>query len=267
MFTKQTIRDINLKGKRVLVRAEFDVPIADGKVMDDYRIKLSLPTFRYLLEQRCEIVVLAHLGRPDGKVVPELSLRPVAERLRKLLQVSVSFVNDCIGEDVKKACGDLGPGKVLMLENTRFHPEEKENDKQFAETIVQDTGAEVFVAEDFGVAHRKQASVEAVAHLLPSVAGLLLEKEVNTITEVMHNPERPLVAIIGGAKIADKIDVLNQCIKMAEPWLILFWLPRGLMWPIACTIRPTYRWPKKSSEKPLPRLSGDVSSLLFRATA
>ncbi len=214
MFTKQTIRDIDLKGKTVLLRADYNVPVKDGKITDDYRIRQSLPTIQYLLKHDVKLIICSHLGRPEGKVNADYSLLPVAKRLQQLLGKPVEFASDCVGEPAKKAVDSLQPGGILLLENLRFHPEEEADDDAFAKQLA--GLAEVFVQDGFGVVHRAHASTDAVTRHLPSVAGLLVEKEVDTITNVMQKPERPLVAIIGGAKIADKIDVLQRCIKIAD---------------------------------------------------
>lgn len=214
MFTKQTIHDINLDGKTVLLRADYNVPLEDGKITDDYRIKQSLPTIQYLLDKNVKLIICSHLGRPEGKPSAEMSLFPVAKRLQKLLDKDVEFSTDCIGERAEKAARSLKPGQVLLLENLRFHAEEEANDEGFAKQLA--SLADVFVQDGFGVVHRAHASTEAVTHFLPSVAGLLLEKEVDTITNVMETPKRPLMAIIGGAKIADKIDILNRFIDIAD---------------------------------------------------
>ncbi len=216
-FDKKTIRDVELKGKRVLLRADYNVPVQGGKITDDYRIKQSLPTIKYIWEQYLSsIVIMSHLGRPDGKPNPEFSLKPVADRLAKLLDKPVQFVDDCVGADVAKVCKALKPGQILLLENLRFHAEEEKDDKEFAKALVSDTGAEVFVQDGFGVVHRAHASTYAVAKLLPAVAGLLLEKEVDTITTAMEAPERPLTAVIGGAKISDKVDLLRRFVHKAD---------------------------------------------------
>lgn len=215
MFTKQTVKDIELKGKKVLLSVDYNVPGDDkGAVTSDARIQASLPTLEYLLKQNCAVIIISHRGRPAGKVVPALSLKPVAPILGKLLKRDVQFVDDCIGDKAQKAKQALEPGQVLLLENTRFHSEEKADDNDFATQLAQHM--DVFVQDAFGNAHRKHASTDAITHHLPSVAGLLIEKEVDTITSVMSNPKRPLVAIIGGAKIADKIDVLNKFIEIAD---------------------------------------------------
>lgn len=213
-FNKQTVRDIDLKGKQVLLRVDYNVPIENGKVMSDYRITESVPTIAYLLEQGCSLVLISHLGRPEGKTDPRYSLKPAAECLSKLLGKPVQFAGDCLGTDTVMAAKSLAPGNLLMLENLRFYSEEEKNDKEFARQLA--SYAEVFVDDAFGVVHRAHASTEAVTHFLPSVAGLLLEKEVDTITQVMENPQRPLMAIIGGAKISDKITVLEKFIDIAD---------------------------------------------------
>jgi 3-phosphoglycerate kinase len=214
-FSKQTVRDIDLKGKRVLLRADYNVPLDDaGKISDDYRLQQSLPTIEYLLGQNVKLIICSHLGRPEGKPDPKLSLFPVARRLSELLKREVAFAPDCIGEPAQKAAEGLQPGQILLLENLRFHSQEEQNDDGFAKQLA--SLAEVFVQDGFGVVHRAHASTDAITHHLPSVAGLLLEKEVDTITSVMENPARPLAAIIGGAKIADKIEVLNKFIDIAD---------------------------------------------------
>lgn len=215
MFTKKTIRDIELEGKRVLLRADYNVPVDEhGNVTSDYRITQSVPTVKALLEQNVRLVICSHLGRPDGKSDPKFSLKPVVKRLSELLDREVLFVSDCIGSEAEKAVNALQPGQVLVLENLRFHPEEEKNDDAFAAELAK--WGDVFVQDGFGVVHRAHASTDAVTRHLPSVAGLLLEKEVNTITNVMTNPERPLTAIVGGAKIADKIEVLQKLIELAD---------------------------------------------------
>lgn len=214
-FKKKTIRDIDLKDKRVLLRVDYNVPLDEnGKITDDYRIKKSLPTVQYLLEQNAKIILCSHLGRPEGRVDKKYSLKPCAERLGKMLDKQVSFLEDCVGAEVEQSLKDLQPGSLVMLENVRFHPEEEANDEEFAKKLA--SYADVFVQDAFGVVHHPAVSVSELPKYLPAVAGLLLEKEVDTITEVMDNPKRPLMAIIGGAKISDKIDVLNSFIDIAD---------------------------------------------------
>lgn len=216
MFTKKAIRDIDLRGKKVLLRTDYNVPVEDGKITDDYRIQKSLPTIQYLLDQKATLIICSHLGRPKG-VDKKLSLEPVAERLGHLLKKPVQFAHDCVGEKVTETAGKLGSGEILLLENLRFHSEEEANDDGFAKQLASLAGeGGVFVQDGFGVVHRAHASTVAVTKHLPSVAGLLLETEVDTITDVMEKPDKPLLAIVGGAKIADKIDVLNRLIEIAD---------------------------------------------------
>ncbi len=215
-FNKKTIRDIDLKGKTILMRADYNVPLQNGKVTDDYRIKKSLPTIQYLLKQDCKIFIMSHLGRPDGHVDQKYSLAPIAKTLEKLLGKPIKFVEDCIGEPVEQASKVSGPGDIFLLQNVRFHIEEEQNNAEFAKQLADSCHADVFVQDCFGVAHRAHASIVAITHYLPAVAGLLLEKEVDTITNVMDKPNRPLMAIIGGAKISDKIEILNRFIDIAD---------------------------------------------------
>lgn len=215
MFTKKTIDDIDVQGKRVLLRADYNVPIGDGGVItDDFRIQQSVQTVKALLAKNVTLVICSHLGRPGGKPDERFSLEPVSKRLGELLGMPVAFVKECIGPEVDAAVQKLQPGQVLLLENLRFHPEEEKNDDAFAARLA--TYGEIFVQDGFGVVHRAHASTEAITHHLPSVAGLLLQAEVDTITRVMDAPERPLMAIIGGAKISDKIDVLERFIQIAD---------------------------------------------------
>lgn len=214
MFTKKTIKDIDLTGQTVLLRADYNVPLDDGKITDDYRIKQSLPTIQYLLDHNVKLIICSHLGRPSGPRDISCSLFPVAKRLQQILDRPVEFATDCVGEAATKAAAGIKPGQVLLLENLRFHPEEEANDDAFAAQLAK--LADVFVQDGFGVVHRAHASTEAITHHLPSVAGLLLEAEVDTITRVMLAPERPLMAIVGGAKIADKIDILHRFIEIAD---------------------------------------------------
>jgi phosphoglycerate kinase len=214
-FWKRTVREFDLHNKTVLVRADYNVPIAeDATIAGDYRIKQSIPTLRYLLEQNCKLVICSHLGRPGGKPNPKFSLAPVAKRLSELLDRHVSFVNDCVGKKVEEAVSNLHHGQVLLLENLRFHPEEENNDDGFAQALAR--YAEVFVQDGFGVVHRAHASTYGIPRHIPGVAGLLMEREAGTIADAMNDPERPLATIIGGAKISDKIDILNRFIDIAD---------------------------------------------------
>lgn len=215
MFTKQTITDWDFKKTpRVVLRADYNVPVKAGKITDDYRIKQSLPTIKYLLEQNVKLVIMSHLGRPSGPRDTANSLRPVAARLSRLLGKPVAFADDCIGPVAEKSAAALKSGEILLVENVRFHPEEERNDAKFAEGLAR--LGDVFVQDGFGVVHRAHASTEGITHQLPAVAGLLLAKEVDTITSVMEKPQRPLMAIVGGSKIADKIDILHRFIDIAD---------------------------------------------------
>jgi 3-phosphoglycerate kinase len=216
MFSKKTINDIDIEGKRVLLRADYNVPIENSKITSNYRITQSLATIKALQSKGCKIIICSHLGRPKDHSDIEFSLKPVAKELSKLLNQPIIFVPDCVGEEVSKAAENLSSGEILMLENLRFYPEEEANDEAFARNIVESTGAEIFVQDGFGVVHRAHASTDQIARKLPAVAGLLLEREVDTITDVMLAPKKPLLAIIGGAKIADKIDIIHKFIQIAD---------------------------------------------------
>lgn len=220
-FVKKTIKDVPLDHKVVLVRADYNVPLTPkGEIQDDYRITQSLPTLRYLMQQGCKVIICSHLGRPNGKVDPKFSLEPVAVRLGELLKEPVGFVPECVGDRVKVAIKHLRSGGVLLLENLRFHPQEEANDTQFAKKVAQSSGANYFVQDGFGVVHRAHASTDAITQFLPSVAGLLLEKEVSTITSVMNNPKRPFVVVLGGAKVSDKISLIEKFITLADQIII-----------------------------------------------
>lgn len=216
-FNKKTVRDIQIAGRRVLLRADYNVPLADGRVVEDYRLTQSLPTINYLLENGCNgLVIISHLGRPGGRRDTNFSLAPIAKHLEQLLDKKVGFVNDCVGETAERACARLKPGDILLLENLRFHPGEEQNDPAFVKEIVKTTGATQFVQDGFGVIHRAHATTDAITKLLPSVAGLLLEKEVISIEAALKNPSRPLTAVIGGAKISDKIELIKRFIELAD---------------------------------------------------
>ncbi len=217
MFTKQTINDIDLAGKQVLVRADYNVPLnKDGSIASDFRIQQSLPTLRALIKQGCKVVVCSHLGRPSGKDDALTSLKVVAKRLGELLGTAVQFMPDCVGDKTSTNTSNMKSGQVILLENLRYYQEEELNDEDFARVLATDTHAEVFVQDGFGVVHRAHASTDAITHYLPAVSGLLLEREVDIITNVMEKPERPLMAIIGGAKIADKIDIIYRFLDLAD---------------------------------------------------
>lgn len=216
-FPKKTLRDIPLRGKTILLRADYNVPLTrDGKVADDYRIRSSVPTVKKLLENGCKVVIISHLGRPDGKKDMAFTIEPAAQRLAELLGEPVRFVSDCIGHKVKMAVKRAPKRSVIVLENLRFYPGEEANDAEFARQLAGDSGADYFVQDGFGVVHRAHASTAAITQFLPSVAGLLLEREYVTITEAMKHPARPLVAFMGGAKVSDKIGVIEALIPVAD---------------------------------------------------
>ncbi len=217
-MNKKTIRDIAVDGRRVLVRVDFNVPLKNGAVADDTRIRAALPTLEYLLKHGAALIVCSHLGRPKGRVVPELRMDPVAERLAALLGRPVRKLDDCVGPEVEQAAAALRPGGIILLENTRFHPEEKKNDPAFARQLA--SLADLFVNDAFGTAHRAHASTEGVAHYLPAVAGLLMEKELEFLGKAVENPEHPYVAVLGGAKISDKIGVIESLLRRCDRLLI-----------------------------------------------
>lgn len=216
---KKTVRDLDVAGKKVLVRVDFNVPLNDkGEITDDTRIAASLPTIQYLLEQKAAVILMAHLGRPKGQVKPELSLAPVAKHLGKLLGKKILFAPDCVGEAAQAAASKLKPGHILLLENLRFHKEEEKNDMEFAEKLA--SLADLYVNDGFGVSHRAHASVEGVTHFLPAAAGFLLEKEIQYVGQAVTNPLHPFVAIIGGAKVSDKIGVISNLLDKVDTLLI-----------------------------------------------
>jgi phosphoglycerate kinase len=212
---KQSVRDIDVSGKRVLMRVDFNVPFdRNGKIADDSRISAALPTVSYLLEHGASVVICSHLGRPDGKVVESMRLAPVAERLAKLLGKDVQTAPDCVGPQAEAAAHALSPGEVLLLENLRFHPEEEKNDPGFARSLA--SLADVYVNDAFGTAHRAHASTAGVAAYLPAVAGFLMLKEVEELGNVLSNPARPMAAIIGGAKISSKLGVVTNLLQRVD---------------------------------------------------
>lgn len=216
---KKTVRDLDVAGKKVLVRVDFNVPLNDkGEITDDTRITASLPTIQSLLEQKAAVILMAHLGRPKGQVKPELSLAPVAKHLGKLLGKKILFAPDCVGEAAQAAASKLKPGHILLLENLRFHKEEEKNDMEFAEKLA--SLADLYVNDGFGVSHRAHASVEGVTHFLPAAAGFLLEKEIQYVGQAVTNPLHPFVAIIGGAKVSDKIGVISNLLDKVDTLLI-----------------------------------------------
>ncbi len=215
---KQTIQDIDVKGKRVLVRVDFNVSLDKGKVVDDTRIREALPTIQYLIKKQAKVILLSHLGRPKGEVVEKYRLDPVAKSLEKLLKQKIQKVNDCIGPEVQQTVENLKAGEVLLLENTRFHSVETENEPAFAAELA--SFGDFFVQEAFGVVHRDHASVTGIARLLPTVAGFLLQKEIVELSKLFKNPKKPLVLVIGGAKIDTKIGVLKQFLPLADTILL-----------------------------------------------
>ncbi len=218
MFNKKTIRDIDVKGKKVLVRVDFNVPLKETGVGDDTRIRAALPTIQYLLDQGAAVILCSHLGRPKGGPDPKYSMKPVADYLATLLKKPVAFAEDCIGPSAEAAAGKLKSGEVLLLENTRFHPEEEKNDMEMAKKLA--SLADLFVNDAFGTAHRAHASTEGVTHFLPGVAGFLLEKEIKYLGQAVADPKRPFVTIMGGAKISDKIGVIKNLLEKADTILI-----------------------------------------------
>ena len=218
MFSKKMVTDLDVKGKKVLVRVDFNVPIEDGKVGDDTRIQAALPTINYLLEHEAAVILCSHLGRPKGEVKPGLSLKPVAEYLDNLIDAPVHFAEDCIGEKAESAAKALKPGQVLVLENTRFHAGEKKNDPEMAKQLA--SLADLFVNDAFGTAHRAHASNVGAAEYLPAAAGFLLEKEIKYLGNAIADPERPFVAILGGAKVSDKIGVIENLLSKSDRILI-----------------------------------------------
>jgi phosphoglycerate kinase len=215
---KKTVRDVDLKGKRVLMRADFNVPLEGDEITDDTRIRAALPTIEYILDEGASLVLMSHLGRPKGEVKPELSLKPVAVRLSELLDQAVKMAPDCIGDEVKAMAESLEPGDVLLLENTRFHPGEKKNDPAYAAQLA--AMGELFVNDAFGTAHRAHASTVGVTESLPAVSGFLIEKEFQFLGQATGSPEHPYVVILGGAKISDKIGVIENLLGKADSILI-----------------------------------------------
>ncbi|CAM3587825.1 MULTISPECIES: phosphoglycerate kinase [Paenibacillus] len=217
-MNKKSVRDVEVSGKRVFVRVDFNVPLEDGKITDDTRIRETLPTIQYLVERGAKVILASHLGRPKGEVVESLRLNPASERLSELLGKPVAKADEAVGEAVKAQVEKLQNGDVLVLENVRFYPGEEKNDpelaKQFAEL------ADLFVNDAFGAAHRAHASTEGIAHHLPAVSGLLMEKELSVLGKALSNPDRPFTAIIGGSKVKDKIDVIDNLLNIADNVII-----------------------------------------------
>lgn len=214
----RSVRDMDVTNKRVLVRADFNVPLKDGEVADDWRIRATIPTIQHLIERGAKVILMSHLGRPKGKVVDELRLDPVAKRLSELLGKPVKKLNDCIGGEVEAAIAQMQPGDVILLENVRFYKGEEENDAEFAKQLA--SLGDLYVNDAFGAAHRAHASVHAITQFLPSAAGLLLEKEVENLSRLLEAPQRPFVAVLGGVKVSDKIGVIRNLMKRVDTLLI-----------------------------------------------
>ncbi len=215
---KQTIRDLDASGKRVFVRVDFNVPLADGKVTDDSRIRAALPTIRHLLGENATVILASHLGRPKGKVSDGLRLRPVAERLGQLMGRTVPVTGDALGVGTNDAVNRLRPGEMLLLENLRFHAEEEANDPEFAKALA--AYADAYVNDAFGTAHRAHASTVGVAELLPAYAGFLMEREIEVLGRLLESPERPFAAVLGGAKVSDKIKVLDNLLSKVDLFVV-----------------------------------------------
>ncbi len=218
MFSKQTIKNVDVHGKRVLVRVDFNVPLADGSVTDDTRVRAALPTLRYLVDHGARVIVVSHLGRPKGEPEERYSLRPVRRTLQRLMGRNVIFVDETVGPDATEAVGRMVDGEILMLENVRFNPGERTNDPAFARSL--SSLADIYVNDAFGAAHRAHASTAGVADYLPAYAGLLLAREVKTLTAMLAEPERPFVAILGGSKVSDKFGVIDRLIDCVDALLI-----------------------------------------------
>ena len=218
MFNKQMVTDLDVEGKKVIVRVDFNVPIKEGKITDDTRITAALPTINYLLEHGAAVILMSHLGRPKTKEDTQFSLRPVAEHLATLVDATVKFAEDCRGEIAKTAAADLKAGEVLVVENTRFYPEETKNGVEMSKDLA--SLADLFVNDAFGSAHRAHSSTAGIADYLPAAAGFLMEKEIKYLGNAIADPVRPFVAILGGAKISDKIGVIENLLKTADKILI-----------------------------------------------
>ncbi len=214
----RSIKEAGVSGRRVLVRVDFNVPLKNGKITDDKRIRAVLPTIEFLRKKAAKVILISHLGRPDGKVVDELRLEPIAEHLSRLLKYPVHYLPDCIGAEAEDVVRGLHEGDVLLLENLRFYPEEEANDEMFAQKLA--ALADVYVNDAFGVSHRAHASVHAITKFLPSYAGFLLQKEVEILSNLLKNPKRPFLAVMGGAKVSDKIGVIENLLKKVDAILI-----------------------------------------------
>ena len=217
-MAKKTVRDVDVKGKKVLMRVDFNVPVKDGVISDDKRIRAALPTIEYILEQGAAVILMSHFGRPKGKPEDAYRMDPIAQRLSELLGKPVKKVDDCIGPEVEAAAAALQPGEVLLLENVRFHAEEEKNDPDFAKALA--ALGDIYVNDAFGTAHRAHASTTGVADYLPAVSGFLMEKELELLGGAVENPKRPFVAILGGAKVKDKIGVIESLLNKVDTLII-----------------------------------------------
>lgn len=217
-YSKKSVADADLSGKKVLLRCDFNVPLENGKITDDTRITASLPTIKYILENNAALVLCSHLGRPKGEVKPELSLKPVAERLSEHLGIEVKMAADVVGEHASSLASSLAPGEVMLLENLRFCKEEEANDPEFSKKLA--SYADIFVSDAFGTVHRAHASTAGVAAYLPAYCGFLIDAELKALTKALHNPRRPLVAVLGGAKIADKLGVIDKLLDTVDSLII-----------------------------------------------
>lgn len=216
MPEKQTLQHLNVHGKTILLRVDYNVPFVPNstRISDDSRIRSSLPTLQYLRQRRCKIILCSHLGRPEGRVVDSLRMAPISQRLSELLQAPVTQLNSCTGSEVTAAVSSLAPGDILMLENIRFHPGEEQNDPHLASQLA--ALADIYVNDAFGTAHRAHASTEGIAHLIPSAAGFLMQRELTILSQTLNTPQRPFAAVIGGAKVSDKIAVLQNLIHKVD---------------------------------------------------
>jgi len=244
-FAKRTIRDVDPSGKKVLVRVDFNVPLADGSVADDTRIRAALPTITYLLDHGAAIALCSHLGRPKGPD-PKQSLRPVARRVGELLGRDLPLLPDAVGPAVRDIVGKLRPGEVVLLENVRFHPEEEQNDPAFAKELAR--GYDLYVNDAFGAAHRAHASTEGVAKLLPAYAGLLLEKELLVLGGLLTDPKRPFLAVIGGAKVSTKIEVLRALLARVDALAIGGGMANTFLLATGCKIGRSLAEPDRAGE-------------------
>jgi len=215
----KTLPDFNFKNKRVLVRCDFNVPLSgQGEILDDFRIKQTIPTIEYLIKKEAKVILMSHLGRPEGKVVEGLRLTPIQEKLMEYLDLSVTKAPDCVGKEVEEWVREMEPGEILLLENLRFHKEEEEGEENFTKNLAK--LGDIFINEAFSVCHRSQASVVGITKYLPSGAGFLLEKEIEILSQIIKNPERPLIVIIGGSKVKDKAKVIGKFLEIGD-WILV----------------------------------------------